>query len=127
MFAKTHVVRAGSSCSAVQDYGTTILFAMGPGSVREALECVKGPVHLQVQRDTLEEVARHAAVSSPRLMSRMTWTGDCVASPSAATSRLTASDVPALQALDADGEPSGRVARLLLSLNGRRRCIPWGL
>ena len=91
----------------VQDYGTTILFAMGPGSVREALECVKGPVHLQVQRDTLEEVARHAAVSSPRLMSRMTWTGDRVASPSAATSRLTASDVPALQALYADGEPSG--------------------
>jgi GNAT superfamily N-acetyltransferase len=91
----------------VQDYGTTILFAMGPGSVGEALECVKGPVHLQVQRDTLEEVARHAAVSSPRLMSRMTWTGDRVASPTAATSRLTASDVPALQALYADGQPSG--------------------
>ena len=52
----------------VQDYGTAILFAMGPGSVREALECVAGPVHLQVQRDTLDEVARHAAVSSPRLM-----------------------------------------------------------
>ena len=60
----------------VQDYGTTILFAMGPGSVREALACVAGPVHLQVQRDTLDEVARHAAVSSPRLMWRMTWTGD---------------------------------------------------
>ena len=106
----------------VQDYGTTILFAMGPGSVREALECVKGPVHLQVQRDTLDEVARHAAVSSPRLMWRMTWTGDLsrrsattlhrakadrVASPSAATSRLNASDVPALEALYADGKSSG--------------------
>jgi hypothetical protein len=54
----------------VRDYGTTILFAMGPGSVREALECVAGPVHLQVQRDALDEVARHAAVSSPRLMWR---------------------------------------------------------
>jgi hypothetical protein len=42
----------------VQDYGTTILFAMGPGSVREALECVTGPVHLQVKRDALDEVAR---------------------------------------------------------------------
>ena len=90
----------------VQDYGTAILFAMGPGSVREALECVAGPVHLQVQRDALDEVARHAAVSSPRLMWRMTWTGGRVASPSAVTSRLNASDVPALQALYADGESS---------------------
>jgi hypothetical protein len=55
----------------VQDYGTAILFAMGTGSVREALECVAGRVHLQVQRDALDEVARHAAVSSPRLM----WAG----------------------------------------------------
>jgi len=59
----------------VRDYGTAILFAMGPGSVREALGCVAGPVHLQVQRDALDEVARHAAVSSPRLMWRMTWMG----------------------------------------------------
>jgi ribosomal protein S18 acetylase RimI-like enzyme len=106
----------------VQDYGTAILFAIGPGSVREALECVAGPVHLQVQRDALDEVARHAAVSSLRLMWRLTWTGDLsrrnattrprakadrVASPSAVTSRLNASDVPALQALYADGESSG--------------------
>jgi len=101
----------------VQDYGTTILFAMGPGSVREALECVKGPVHLQVQRDALDEVARHAAVSSPRLMWRMRWTGDrsrrSVAtlhranSAGPATSRLNASDVPALEALYADGKASG--------------------
>ena len=91
----------------VQDYGTAILFAMGPGSVREALECVAGPVHLQVQRDALDEVARHAAVSSPRLMWRMTWTGDRLASPSAMTSRMDTSDVPALQALYADGESSG--------------------
>jgi ribosomal protein S18 acetylase RimI-like enzyme len=91
----------------VQDFGTAILFAMGSGSVREALECVAGPVLLQVQRDALDEVARHAAVSSPRLMWRMTWTGDRVASASAATSRLEAGDVPALQTLYADGESSG--------------------
>jgi ribosomal protein S18 acetylase RimI-like enzyme len=106
----------------VQDYGTAILFAMGPGSVREALECVAGPVHLQVERDALDEVARHAAVSSPRLMWRMIWTGDLsrrsattlhrakvdrAVSPGAATFRLNASDVPALQALYADGESSG--------------------
>lgn len=91
----------------VRDYGTTILFAMGPGSVHEALECVAGPVHLQVQRDALDEVARHARVSSPRLMWRMTWTGARLASPSAVISRLNASDVPALQALYADGESSG--------------------
>jgi ribosomal protein S18 acetylase RimI-like enzyme len=91
----------------VQDYGTTILFAMGPGSVREALECVAGPVHLQVQRDALDEVARHAAVSSPRLMWRMRWTGRRLASPAGGTTRLGANDVPALQALYADGQCSG--------------------
>src|SRR5688500_8236082 len=91
----------------VRDYGTAILFAMGPGSVREALECVAGPVHLQLQRDAFEEVARHAAVSSERLMWRMIWAGERLASPAATTTRLRASDVPALQGLYADGESSG--------------------
>jgi ribosomal protein S18 acetylase RimI-like enzyme len=90
----------------VHDYRTAILFAMGPGSVREALDCAAGPVHLQLQRDALDEVARDAAVSSLRHMWRMTWTGDRVASPSAMTSRLNASDVPALQVLYADGASS---------------------
>jgi ribosomal protein S18 acetylase RimI-like enzyme len=91
----------------VRDYGTAILFAIGPGSVREALECVTGPVHLQVQADVLDEVARHAAVSSPRLMWRMRWGGGHLAAPGAVTSRLGARDVQALQALYADGESSG--------------------
>ncbi len=91
----------------VRDYGTAILFAIGAGSVREALGCVDGPVHLQVQRDALDEVARHAAVSSPQRMWRMTWTGGRVASPGAVTARLTATDVPALQALYADGASAG--------------------
>jgi ribosomal protein S18 acetylase RimI-like enzyme len=106
MFSKTRWF-APDLTLIVQDYGTTILFAMGPGSVREALECVAGPVHLQVQRDALDEVARHAAVSSPCLMWRMTWTGDRVTSPGAATTRLAERDVPALQALYADGVSSG--------------------
>jgi ribosomal protein S18 acetylase RimI-like enzyme len=106
MFSKTQWF-APDLTLVVQDYGTAILFAMGPGSVREALACVTGPVHLQVQRDALDEVARHAAVSSPRLMWRMTWTGDRLPSPRAVTTRLTARDVPALQALYADGESSG--------------------
>jgi len=91
----------------VQDFGTAILFAMGPGSVLEALECAAGPVHLQVRRDALDEVARHATVSSPRLMWRLIWTGDRVASARTRTCRLSTSDVPALQALYADGESSG--------------------
>ena len=91
----------------VQDYGTAILFAMGIGSVREALQSVAGPIHLQVQREALDEVARHAVVTSPRLMWRMTWTGTRLAPSDAVTRRLRASDVPALQALYADGQASG--------------------
>src|SRR5262245_41571396 len=106
MFPKTRWFAPGLTL-VVEDYGTAILFAMGPDSVREALECVTGPVHLQVQGDALDEVARHAAVSSPRLMWRMTCAGDRLAPPSGMTSRLDASDVPALQALYADGESSG--------------------
>lgn len=91
----------------LQDYGTTILFAMGPGSVREALHGVEGPVHLQVQRDALDEIARHATVSSVKEMWRMIWTGDRASSSTGVTTRLNANDVPALRALYADGEPDG--------------------
>ena len=106
MFSKT-LWFAPDLTLVLQDYGTAILFAMGPGSVREALECVAGPVHLQVQRDALDEAARHAVVSSTRLMWRMTWTGAPRALPGAGTARLGSSDVPALEALYADGELSG--------------------
>jgi hypothetical protein len=106
MFPKT-VWFAPDVTLILRDYGTAILFAIGPGSVREALEGVAGPVHLQVQRDALDEVARHAAVSSQRLMWRMTWTGTRLAASGAVTTRLGASDVPALLALYADGDSSG--------------------
>jgi ribosomal protein S18 acetylase RimI-like enzyme len=109
MFAKTQWFTPDLTLI-VQDYGTAILFAMGPGSVREALACVPGPVHLQVHRDALDEIARHAAVSSLRLMWRMTWTGERPARQAlsgAVTTRLDPSDAPALVVLYADGKSSG--------------------
>ena len=91
----------------LRDYGTAVLFAMGTGSVREALDSVEGPVHLQVQRDALDEIRRHADVSSAQRMLRMIWAGKPAPVCSDATVRLGASDVSALQRLYADGLPSG--------------------
>ena len=107
----------------VQDYGTAILFAMGPGSVREALESV-APVHLQVRRDALDEVTRHAAVSSPRLMWRIMWTG-------IARLRLASHHPAGCGVMFPRSRPVcrrrvlRRVARFLLSLDGGRRRVPW--
>ena len=47
----------------LHDYGTSILFAHGVGGIREALEHVTWPVHLQVQQDALTEVERYANVA----------------------------------------------------------------
>jgi GNAT superfamily N-acetyltransferase len=80
---------------------------MGTGSVREALDSVDGPVHLQVQRDVLDEIGRHAEVTSAQRMLRMIWTGHPVPVRGDGTVRLGAKDVPALQRLYADGQPSG--------------------
>ncbi len=91
----------------LRDYGTAILFAMGPGSVGEALSCVDGTVHLQVQRDALDEIARHAEVSSVCEMWRMIWTRRPQPSAAPGPTRLQASDVPALEALYADGASTG--------------------
>lgn len=96
----------------LHDYGTSILFAHGPGSIREALDHVAWPVHLQVQQDGLEEVKRYAAVTNEKQMVRMAWAAD---NPRAAegtepkasgprTVRLTATDVAALALLYQDGE-----------------------
>ena len=57
----------------LHDYGTSILFAHGTGSIREALEHVTWPVHLQVQQDALDEVERYANVTSIKSMIRMAW------------------------------------------------------
>ncbi len=66
----------------LHDYGTSILFAMGAGSIREALVHVIWPVHLQVQQDALDEVARHATVTDVSRCGE--WSGR-VASPRLAT------------------------------------------
>jgi ribosomal protein S18 acetylase RimI-like enzyme len=90
----------------LRDYGTSILFAHGPGSIREALDHVTWPVHLQVQQDALDEVARHAVVTNEKRMIRMAWSGGSTR-VSDRVARLGAGDVPALEALYADGESTG--------------------
>jgi ribosomal protein S18 acetylase RimI-like enzyme len=90
----------------LKDFGTCILFSMGTGSIREALDHVTWPVHLQVQADALEEVARHATVTDIKHMQRMAWTGGPTAVDDRVT-RLTAADLPALKQMYADGEPAG--------------------
>lgn len=89
-------------------YDTTILFAIGPGSVREALDHVTWPVHLQVQADVLAEVARYATITTTKLMWRMGWKGTALPrSIAPAVRRLSGDDVSALQALYADGDGTG--------------------
>ena len=97
----------------LHDYDTSILFAHGTGGIREALDHVAWPVHLQVQADALAEVKRHAAVTDEKQMVRMAWAAD---SPRAAEGaegsehravRLTANDVASLVRLYQDGEATG--------------------
>lgn len=90
----------------LHDYGTCILFAMGTDSLREALDHVTWPVHLQVQRDGLDEVARHATVTNEKQMIRMAWTGGSTRIGDRVT-RLGARDVAAIERLYADGESTG--------------------
>lgn len=91
-------------------FDTSILFAMGTASVREALDHVAWPVHLQVQREALDEIATLAVVERVREMWRMVWQGPPPGQPTdlpARAVRLGAADVPALWALYADGEATG--------------------
>jgi len=90
----------------LRDYGTSILFAHGTGSIREALEHVSWPVHLQVQQDALDEVARYANVTSVKSMVRMAWAGGSTRVGDRVT-RLSANDVPAIERLYADGDSTG--------------------
>jgi ribosomal protein S18 acetylase RimI-like enzyme len=105
MFAKTQWFTPDLTL-VLHDYGTSILFAMGADSIGEALDHVSWPVHLQVQSDALAEVARHATVANVKHMARMTWTGRSTRVSSRVT-RLGATDLPALERLYADGEPTG--------------------
>lgn len=90
----------------LHDYGTSILFAHGTGSIREALDHVSWPVHLQVQQDALDEVARHAVITSAKPMLRMAWAGGSTRIDDR-VARLTERDVPAIERLYADGATSG--------------------
>lgn len=89
------------------DFGTSILFAMGTGSVREALDHVTWPVRLQVQEDALAEVARHATITSNRMMWRMGWQHGPLGSTPHTAVRLGPADLPALEELYADGDVAG--------------------
>jgi ribosomal protein S18 acetylase RimI-like enzyme len=106
MFPKTEWFTPDLSL-VVKDYGTSILFAMGAGSVREALDHVTWPVHLQVQADALEAIARHARVEQVKTMRRMTWTRDRALRRQTRAVRLGDADISALERLYADGESSG--------------------
>jgi GNAT superfamily N-acetyltransferase len=90
----------------LHDYGTSILFAHGTGSIEEALGHVLWPVHLQVQQDGLDEVARHAEVTNIKNMCRMAWSGGDTGIGEG-VKRLGPTDVAALKQLYADGESSG--------------------
>jgi ribosomal protein S18 acetylase RimI-like enzyme len=106
MFPKTEWFTPDLSL-VLKDYGTSILFAMGAGSVREALDHVVWPVHVQVQADALEAVAQHARVEHVQTMWRMSWTGDRTVAADARAVRLGEADITALERLYADGESSG--------------------
>jgi ribosomal protein S18 acetylase RimI-like enzyme len=105
MFGKTHWFTPDLTM-VLHDYGTSILFAMGTGSIGEALDHVTWPVHLQVQQDGLEEVASRANVTNVKQMIRMAWIGESTAQSDRVT-RLGAQDVSALERLYADGESTG--------------------
>ena len=107
----------------LHDYGTSILFAMGTGSIREALDHVTWPVHLQVRQEALAEVACHAHVSNEKHMLRMAldraeiraraahlrqgYGGQSEGTDNTGIKRLAAVDLPRLKHLYADGEQAG--------------------
>jgi ribosomal protein S18 acetylase RimI-like enzyme len=91
----------------LHDYGTSILFAHGTGSIREALDHVTWPVHLQVQQDGLDEVARYATISNVKHMQRMALEECPPITVDPRARRLTMDDVEQLTTLYRDGESTG--------------------
>ena len=91
----------------LHEYGTSILFAMGTGSIAEALQEVTWPAHLQVREDALAEIAKHAAVSNEKHMWRMTYEAASPPPPAGDATRLSMSDSPAIDKLYSDGEATG--------------------
>lgn len=118
MFPKTQWFSSGSGSDlalVLHDFGTSILFAMGAGSIREALDHVRWPVHLQLQQDGLDEVARYAVIERPCRMWRMRWHDRAIAGGTEVpprrvagqAQRLSHADVPALLRLYGDGDATG--------------------
>jgi GNAT superfamily N-acetyltransferase len=111
MFPKTRWFSSGTMADitlVLHDYGTNILFAAGTSSIREALDHVTWPVHLQVQDDAFEEIARYCTIERQKQMWRMGWNGPPEGGRYVAgAQRLTSTDVPALLRLYADGETTG--------------------
>lgn len=91
----------------LHDFGTSIMFSVGAGSVREALDHVSWPVRLQVQEDAFAELGRHTTITTTRRMWRMGWNGTMPRARSQSATRLGPHDVPALQRLYADGDALG--------------------
>jgi ribosomal protein S18 acetylase RimI-like enzyme len=95
----------------LHDYGTCILFAHGTGSIREAMDHVSWPVHLQVQRAALDEIKLYAAVTEEKRMLRMAADLSALARSAkvddADAKRLAARDIDALRRLYGDGEATG--------------------
>lgn len=91
----------------LHDYGTCILFADGTASIREALDHVTWPVHLQVRHDALEEIRNYATVTGVKPMLRMARTGTTPPPVDARARRLRAADVAAVERLYADGADHG--------------------
>ena len=130
-FTSTFALRATAESPdltlVLHDYSTSILFAHGAGSIREALDHCTFPVHLQVQQDAFDEVARYATVSNVKQMLRMSAEkrhqlalsdtppprggvepkGAAESVAGADIKRLTDADVEALKRLYADGESTG--------------------
>lgn len=106
MFPKTEWFTPDLSL-VLKDYGTSILFAMGAGSVREALDAVTWPVHLQVRGDALEVIAQQVRIDGTREMWRMIQARERAVHADDRAIRLGEADVQALQLLYADGEGSG--------------------
>jgi ribosomal protein S18 acetylase RimI-like enzyme len=106
MFPKTEWFSPDLSL-VLKDYGTSILFAMGTGSVQEALDAVTWPAHLQVRSDALAAIMQHARVEDTREMWRLIWTGERGLQQDNRAVRLGEGDVTALQLLYADGESAG--------------------
>lgn len=91
----------------LKDYGTSILFAMGAGSVGEALDHVTWPVHLQVQQPALEAIAKLVTIERRWPMWRMAWRSGTRPELDSRARRLRAGDVPSVQRLYADGAAAG--------------------